>query len=252
LELRVVGLSQPRETPIHFAVHKLSDSHGNPIIHSTQDGTYRFITTPRLEMSPTSKTCRMYGETFQIAIDVSGVTDVTDFEFEIHYNTTLMDCVGVTWNAWGSGNANIDEANGIITGTTSGTTISGTQTLVTLQFTATYHRIWKDEGKVLGWKNDQAGLIYIQSASLSYPSGPDLVYTRGGSQNQISVGPDVLYTFSPIQGDVDNNGIVSVFDLRTVAAFYDLANPTYDLNGDGIISLFDLVLISVNYGFTYP
>jgi hypothetical protein len=37
-----------------------------------------------------------------------------------------------------------------------------------------------------------------------------------------------------------------------VAAFYDLANPTYDLNGDGIISLFDLVLISVNYGFTYP
>jgi hypothetical protein len=203
-------------------------------------------------MSPTSKTCRKYDETFTVAITVSNEFDVTDFEFEVHYNTTLLDYSGITWNAWGTGTITVDEANGKITGSTTGSPISGATTLVMIQFNATYYRVWKDESKVQGWKNDQSGLIYIQTANLSYPTSPNLNYVRGGSQNQISVGPDVAYTFSPIQGDVDNNGVVDVFDLRTAAAFYDQANTTYDLNGDGIIDIFDMVIMARNFGFSYP
>jgi hypothetical protein len=77
-------------------------------------------------------------------------------------------------------------------------------------------------------------------------------YVRGGGHNQISVGPDVVYTFSPIRGDIDNGGSVDVFDLRTVAAYYDQTSPTYDLTGDNFVDIFDLVIIASNYGSTYP
>jgi len=242
-----------RQTPIHFATHKLSDSQYNAITHTVVDGTYRISgETPMLHMSPTSKTCRKYNETFTIQVSVSDAFNVTDFEFEIHYNTTLLDYSSITWNAWDSGSISVDEVNGVVTGSTSGDLRSGNQLLITIEFKAAYYRIWKDESKVPGWKNYQSGLIYIQWANLSYTSGPDLGYVRGGSQNQINVGPDVTYTFSPIQGDVDNSGSVDVFDLRTVAAYYDQAYSTYDLNGDGIIDIFDLVVIGAKFGFTYP
>jgi hypothetical protein len=244
----------PRQTLIRFDTHKLSDSQADPIPNAVSDGTYTISgETPTLQMSPISKTCRMYDETFTVSIAVSNEFDVTDFEFEIHYNTTLLDYSGITWNAWGpdSSSVIVDEANGIVTGSTAGSGISGTQTLVTVQFKAAYYHIWKVESKVAGWKNDQSGVIYVQSAKLSYLSSPDLSYVRGGTQNQINVGPDFAYTFSPIQGDIDNNGSVDVIDLGTVAKLYDQANSTYDLNGDGIIDIFDLALVGANFWYTY-
>ena len=250
LEFRIEDPSQLKETSIHFAVHKLSDSQGNPTMHSAEDGTYRFIKTPRLEMNPTSKTCHIYGETFHIAISVSDITNATDFEFEIHYNATLLDVVGIDWNAWGTGTFTADEVNGILTGYAAGSPISGNATLLTMTFNATYHHLWKDEGTISGWKNNQTGTIYFQWANLSYASGPDLRYERGGL-NQIDIGPDFAYTFSPIQGDTDNNGIVDIFDIRTVAVFYDTVNPEYNLIGDPIVDIFDVVVVGSNFGYAY-
>lgn len=89
-----------------------------------------------------------------------------------------------------------------------------------------------------------------QSANLSYPSGPDLAYIRGGL-GQINVGPDFAYTFSPIQGDVDNNGVVDMFDLRTVATFFDTVNTEYNLTGDSTIDIYDLVVITADFNCHY-
>jgi hypothetical protein len=237
-----------RETPIHFAVHKLSDSNADPIVHTVEDGTYRISgEVPLLVMSPTSKRCRKYGETFTVEIKVSDAFNFTDFEFEIEYNTTLLDFSGIIWNGWETGTVNVDEAGGKITGRTSGSVRTGDLTLITIEFNATYHRIWKN---LPGWVNDQSGKIFIKAANLSYPGDIKLRYIRGGL-SEISVGSDFTYTFSPIQGDIDNNGIVEIWDLRSVAAFYDQEYETYNLTGDAIIDIFDLVVIASNFGYTY-
>jgi uncharacterized repeat protein (TIGR02543 family) len=249
-----------RQTPIHFDTVKLSDPQGNSITQAAADGTYSIAGwTPTLQMSPTSQTCRMYGENFTTQLGVTDALSLTDFKFEVCYNTTLLTYASITWNAWGSGTVTVDKVNGIITGTTSGTAVSDNQTLVTIQFTATYHHIWMNESHVLGWQNNQSALIYVQWANMSYATGPDLSYVRGGTQNQISVSPDFNYTFSPIQGDVDNNGVVNVLDMRDVANYFDVKQgdplwslaSVYDLNGDGVIDIFDLVLIGVNFGYIY-
>jgi hypothetical protein len=239
-----------RETVVHFETHKLSDSNSGEIEHVAEDGAYRIWgQKPTLIMNPTTKTCRTYGETLSVSINVSDAAGARDFEFEIRYNTTLLDYVSVTYDAWGTGSISTDDISGRINGSTSGGSVNGNEKLITITFSATFYRIWKN---LPGWQNDQSGMIYIQAANLSYPyPEPKLGYVRGGSPQEITVGSDVTYTFSPIKGDVDNDGDVDITDLGDVAYYYDQIWPTYNLIGEPVVDIFDLVLIASNYGFVY-
>jgi hypothetical protein len=197
----------------------------------------------------------MYGENFTVAINLINAVNVKNFTFEIRYNTTLLDYINVTWNGWGTGTINVNESGGIITGSTSGNPLNGTRTLGTIKFQATFQHLWKN---ATDWTNVLSDTIFIQSANLSYTTGPSLGYERGGL-SQINVGPDFTYTFSPIQGDLNNIGTVDIFDLRLEAAYFDTkqgdpnwaAASTYDLNGDGKIDILDVEIVAGNYGYSY-
>jgi hypothetical protein len=204
---------------------------------------------PTLWLTPTSVTCRKYGENFTIKMNAFDAFDVSGTKFEITYNTTLLDYVGIAWNAWGTGTVTVDEAAGNITGSTSGAPLTDDQSLITMDFKAAYYRIWRD---LPGCINNQNGTIFIRWSSLSYLSGPDLLYERrDGGLKQINLGPDVVCTFAPVQGDLNNDGRVDMFDLCTLAVFYETVNPEYDLAGDEIIDVYDLVVVGSNYGFEY-
>jgi hypothetical protein len=101
-----------------------------------------------------------------------------------------------------------------------------------------------------GWINNQSGIIFVQWANLSYPSGPDLGYVRGGL-NQINVAPDVSYTFCPIRGDLNNDGTVDIYDIVQIAAHYDQVDPECNLVGEPIVDIFDAVTVATNFGTTY-
>jgi hypothetical protein len=244
------------ETSLHFDIHKLSNKSYQEIIHSANDGTVQIYgTTPTLNLSPTTKTCRKLNEEFDIIVSVSDALSVTSLTFDIRYDALLLDFVSITWGVWGSG-TEVHSVDGTVTGSTSGGAKDGTQTLLTIRLKAAYSHMWKDESTIAPpWTNIWNGLVYIQSATLDYPSSqPNLTYTRGGGGGigKINVGPDVTYTWDPIQGDIDMDGDVDLFDLRSVSMFYDADNATLNLTGaTDLIDIFDLVVIATNYGYTY-
>ncbi|HEY4674846.1 MAG TPA: PKD domain-containing protein, partial [Candidatus Bathyarchaeia archaeon] len=76
----------------------------------------------------------------------------------------------------------------------------------------------------------------------------------------VSVKNDLNYTFMPIPGDLNLDGIVDSADLDAIAALVgiDSGDPEwavhypYDLNGDDRIDVYDVVIVSSNYGRTDP
>ena len=236
------------ETPIHFEIAKLSDSFGHPIATEETDGNYMMRgVKPTLQLKPTDILCRTYNESFTLTVNVTNIYGATDFEFGLRYNATLLKYVNVTFVSWHSGSMIVDDVNGNLTGYTAGDPLTGNVTILTLTFQTNYYHIWKT---LPNWVNNLTSTIFFQWANLSYPSGPDLAYARGGL-NQINIGTDVNYGFSPIQGDVDNNGIVDIFDLRTVAIYYDLINMEYNLVGEDVVDIFDLTIVASNFNFRY-
>jgi len=262
LMFRVEGFyNWKAESSLHFVVVKLSNSHANPVYVDTTDGTYSMdAKKPSIEITPDIVSCRKYGERFNVTVDIGDALGVKDCTFGIQYNTTLLEYVvgSDVWGDLGTGTITVNETAGMLTGTvTSPTPISGRLWLLNLAFQDAMRRVWRNETVVPGWKNDQSGRIWLHWADLSYVNHADLQYEESGADEIVVT--EQQYVFSPIQGDVDNDGHVDVFDLRTVACYYevDSLNPRwaeaskYDLNGDNIIDVYDLVIASANLGFEY-
>lgn len=244
------------QTLLHFDTQKLNDSGSMPIAHATEDGTYSIWgQQPTLDMlnstGSDTRTCRMCNETFTVAVEAYNAASVTGFEYEIHFNASQLNVESVAYNAWpGSGTSNIDNVNGILTGSTSGTVTSGTLSLITITFNATLLHMWK---AISGWQNLQTSVIYIQAANMSYLTPqPELQYVKNGAGNQISVNPPFTYTFSPIKGDLNNDGAVNIGDLSILATKYDTSDADYNLVGsDNLVDVFDLVIVASNFWFFY-
>jgi hypothetical protein len=88
--------------------------------------------------------------------------------------------------------------------------------------------------------------VSFEDAHLSFLEGPI-------DMSGIDMPVPLNITIHLIRGDVDCNGKVDVFDLRTVAAYYDQSLPVkYDLTMDGTIDIFDLVVVATNFGYGGP
>lgn len=249
------------ETNLHFAVVKLSDSHANPITVNAEDGTYMMAALkPSVDLSPSTVLCRKYGERFKVSVNLNDAVGVSGFAFELYYNSSLLDYVGSSdvWGDLGTGALTVNESAGTLNGSVSSLTpVSGSHWLLNVTFISGFSHVWRNETLVPGWRNDQTGRIWLHGADLTYLNHTSLQYEEGRA-DQIVV-TELEYMFSPIQGDVNNDGTVDVFDLRTVAIYYD-ANPSkpewvdaskYDFNGDNIIDIFDLTMLAINFGYKY-
>jgi hypothetical protein len=243
---------------------KWSYWNGEPATTSDENQTAIFTfgvgIVPELRMTPTTTTCSKYCEHFTLQINVTDVVNVEDFAFEIHYDTALMDYVGITWGTFLDGAKIIDlidEGSGTIQAHIEPSTpVSGSGWLLNITFHASKTMIWKDAA---GWTNKLEGKVWFHWAELSYQSSVYLRYEEWiGGRREITVN-QVSYTFVPLQGDLDGDGDVDIFDLRTAAAYYNVKEgdalwpsaEAYDLNGDKIIDIFDLVIVAVKYGTKY-
>lgn len=249
------------ETKIHFITAKLSDSAAKPISTDLTDGTYRMkAEKPTLQIEPQGQVCRKYGERFNVTLLLKEAAQVEDLKFEIGFNTTMFGYIdgSASWGVLGTGTIVVNETTGTLEGSVASTTpVNGDHWVLNFSFISVLHHVWKDESQVVGWRNNQTGTVWFQWVNLSYPNHADISYMKG-ALDQINV-TELHCTFSPIQGDVDNDGEVDIFDLRTVAYYYDVKEgdplwtdaSKYNLNGDKSIDVQDLVIVAVNFGFKY-
>lgn len=54
-----------------------------------------------------------------------------------------------------------------------------------------------------------------------------------------------------INCDVNNDGLIDIFDLTFVAAHLDTSDPIADLNSNGLVDIFDISLVAYAYGDDY-
>jgi len=61
-----------------------------------------------------------------------------------------------------------------------------------------------------------------------------------------------LFTFQPIPGDLNHDGVVDITDVIIIALQYGKPNPWYDFKVDQIVDIYDIVVVTKNFGRTTP
>jgi len=173
---------------------------------------------------------------------------MTDFDLTILFSSELMQFVDVDyWGVFGSGSF-INTTGNVQVTMPPGTPQTGDRLLL---FALTFHvefdqrieHIWRT-----GAPHDLAASVSVKSDVGDFSFVEGTIPITG-----ITLPPPIPLTINLIRGDVDCNGKVNVFDLRTVAAYYDQSAPVkYDLTMDGIIDIFDLVVVATNFGYGGP
>jgi len=262
-----------KTTAISFTTHTLATVTYTPIPNTATTGLYKVTgKTPSINLGPATQTCHMsvprtgpdVTEEFDVDFAIADAQSVMGFSFDVRYDTTHLDFVSLTFgDAWTvSPTYTPDEVGGKVTGSASAA--SGQNdgvALMTIRFKPTSLHIWKD-ASITPWTNDLTSNIYIQAATLTYSGAPDLGFVDGGSTNKILVPIKVAYTFSPIKGDITNDGEVELFDLVTLCMIYDKKETDPDwataepwdlvhLGGLKTIDIFDVIVIASNYGTEY-
>jgi len=66
------------------------------------------------------------------------------------------------------------------------------------------------------------------------------------------IGLEVYSVAEILLSDVNDDGLVDIFDLAFLAARYDSNDPAADLNQDGVVDILDLALMAGHYGQKLP
>jgi hypothetical protein len=240
---------------LDLADTELSDQEANPIPHGAYDGEYQCLSTkPRLEAKPSTYIATTLGKKFTVNITIADVVNLYSFEFQLTYNTTVLDATDITIGAFLKSPYQItkkiidDSAGSIWLSVKSqppASSSNGSGILATITFMVPL----------------ESGIWHVGYTPLECDVQPILTILK--TDKGITVPHDTTnllfhYMYTPIPGDLNSDGMVNIFDLRIVAKAYGSkpSEPNWDLradlNRDDKINIFDLVLVSKNYGRTTP
>lgn len=240
------------ETAIHIDTFKLSDPAWTTIPATTADGLFHIDgTKPDLELAlidPNPSKPFEYCKTFEVEVYATHVTDMTDFDLTILFTSELMQFIDVDyWGAFGTGSF-VNTTGSVQVTMPAGAPHTGDSLLL---FALTFHVEFDSRIEHI-WRTNA---LQTLPAEISVKSDVGDFSFVGGTIpiTGITLPSPIPLTIHLIRGDVDCNGKVDVFDLRTVAAYYDQSTPVkYDLTMDDTIDIFDLVVVATNFGYGGP
>jgi hypothetical protein len=233
----------------------LCDAEANPIQHDVFDGEYRcYSKKPRLEANPLVFVATTLGKEFSINITVANIVNLYGFEFQLGYNTTILDATRITAGSflnqpYHTTKQIIDDSSGCIwlsvESQSPAPPSNGSGVLASITFKVSM----------------DSGIWYQGCVPLTCDfnfSGTILRTDQGVTVAHDTTNLLFHYVYMPIPGDLNSDGAVNIFDLRTVARAFGCipCDPNWDLradlNRDAKINMRDLVLVARNYGRTTP
>jgi hypothetical protein len=255
----------PYSTLIQFDAPsvKLSDSNANSISATLTSGQYSMsATVPDIDftlVNPHPAKPYEYGKYFEVQVYVSHITStIVGFDLKVDYTSELLSFYGVhDWDVLGTGTTDTSVTGVVhITLSSSLTPYTGDRGLLfTLTFKVTFDdrigHIWRSTSP-----HTLAATVSLDTSygDLSFTEGT--LNINGSSPTPVTPPPPVNLTINLIQGDVNCDGSVDIYDLRAVAAYYDQSVPPapakYDLKTDGTMDIFDLVEVASNFNYNIP
>ena len=174
------------------------------------------------------------GNAFTLNLIVEDITDLAGWQLDIGFNPVVLKAVSVnegnflskdggsTFFQKGNINNTTGEITGLIAARISVGGISGTGTLLSINFEA------KAAGK---------GNLTLHEVRLGDPNG-DVI------SHELVINPITVES----SWDVNGDGQINVFDLIVVAQNFGQANSKADVNNDGTVNIFDLIVVAQHLG----
>ena len=218
-----------------------------PIVHMVHDGEYwLYSTKPKMKVEPSTSTSKKLGDIFNVNITVQDIVNLYDFEFWLYYNTTLLDIYNpyVQLGPLMSGatiymfewNDDLGYVHFAARLTSPAPSVNGTGTIAIVTFKVTAASVWPDP--------DLECTLSLENTKLRTIEGTEVPHDE----------VDALYKYTPVIGDLDNDGTVDLNDFYIISLAYGSRpgdpnwNRIADLNRDNIINILDLRTAARHYG----
>ena len=238
---------QNASCPLDLNETVLGNSEAESIPHIVHDGEYKCCAAKtEIQVLPQVSEAKALNQVFNISVNVANVANLHTFEFELRYNTTLLDAKEMTVNSFPDRTYKISKKM-----------LDDTQGLVTLRIESISPPLQVNESLEL------ASITFQVTSTTIWPNPPiesdfsfgfTALITDTGAVDHDKV--EGLYRYRPMPGDLNSDGKVNISDLFIVAKAYGTKpedpkwNPLADLNNDNIINILDLIHVARNYGRT--
>lgn len=244
-------------SPIGWMSYVLTNSTGYPLYPELAYGANYYDSAPQpiVEIDVTNMPIRknVPQQTFDAYVNIKLGIKVKDFHIEITYPSCYIEPINVTFGDYLPGPAflnrgfTLDKAHDRIyvwaeEDPTGSPLANGNGTLFIVEFKVKCAVFWNNPslGGMIAFDKTTSYLSVCCPFPMIQHFNPDILTY------------DAAYSYVPLPGDLNFDGIVDLSDLKLLAMTYWPGWPVppgwpYDVNLDGTVNILDLVLVAMHY-----
>ena len=224
----------------------LSDPEPKPIPVLIYNGTYSCnATKPKVALQPQETVAKKVPLQFDVEVNVTTIVNLYAFDFNLTYDPAIIEALTVKVEPFFNGSYSVveqiikNEVGFVFVRVNSiSPSANGSGTLARVTFKVKKGVVWPDPALT-------CNIAFYDSKLL-----------REGPVEIAHDAVDGTYSYEPIKGDLNMDGLVELYDLvRTAQAFGSKLgdsdwDPFADLIRDDVINILDIIVVASNFGST--
>jgi hypothetical protein len=224
----------------------LSDPEPKPIPCLIYNGTYSCnAKKPKVALQPQETVAKKVPSQFDVKVNVTTIVNLHAFNFNLTYNPAIIEALTVKVEPFFNGSYSIveqtikNEIGFVFVQVDSiNPSANGSGTLARITFKVKTGVVWPDPPLTCSLAFYDSKLLRVGDVEIEHDAFAG------------------TYSYEPIKGDLNMDGLVELYDLvRTAQAFgLKLGDPDWDpdadMNLDNVINILDIIVVASNFGST--